>query len=65
MGWAKVKRDKEIKGNSLNEYHAVIYHLLDTGACAHEILNREPLLIENMGSPFLKIYSPKLTFLHE
>ncbi|KAB8032259.1 CRISPR-associated helicase Cas3' [Fluviispira multicolorata] len=60
LGWAKIKReknDKEKKGKILNEFHSVIYHLLDAGACAYEILNREPRMIESICGSFLKIYS--------
>lgn len=56
LGWAKIDRNL-----NNNKFHSVIYHLLDSAACAHEILKSEPSLI-NLIAPFLKeAYSDNLT----
>ena len=55
LGWAKVNN------NSIHStFHSIIYHLLDSAACANEIIQREPIL-RKIIAPFLnEIYSDSI-----
>lgn len=54
LGWAKLPREhlsSETEGVSTSDagFHRIIYHLLDTGACALALLRRENTLLTRLG----------------